>query len=202
MPPLTSARLLRDPIRQFAVWFKAADRSRAVTYPTVMCLSTVDRRGWPEGRFVLLKDFDERGFVFYGNIRSAKGKALLASPTAALTLYWEGLKRQVRIQGRTELVSDDEADAYFRTRSRASQLAAWASPQSAPIPTRAILERRVAVMQRRFRGRPVPRPPFWVGFRVAPERLELWQERPNRLHDRFLYTKRAQRGWRIVRLAP
>jgi len=198
---LTRAQLASHPIAQFARWYADARRCRAIPYANVMCLSTVDRRGWPDARFVLLKDVDRQGFVFYGNIRSAKGRALLAVPKAALTLYWEALRRQVRVQGRTELVSDKDADAYFRTRPRASQLAAWASPQSAPIPGRELLERRVADMARRFHQQSVPRPPFWVGFRVRPERLEFWQERPNRLHDRFRYTQRGHR-WRIEQLAP
>ncbi len=198
---LTEHTIARGPLKQFARWFRAAEHSRAIRYANVMCLSTVDRRGNPDGRFVLLKGFDTKGFVFYGNCRSVKGVSLAAHPHAALTLYWEPLHRQIRIQGRTTLVSAREADAYFRTRPRMSQLAAWASPQSAVVEDRAWLERRMATYAQKFRGQPVPRPPFWVGYRVVPSKIEFWQERPNRLHDRFVYTTRGRR-WRVQRVAP
>jgi len=151
---------------------------------------------------VLLKGVSERGLVFYTNVHSVKGKALLVRPQASLTWYWEPLRRQVRIQGRTELVSDEEADAYFRSRPRAAQLSAWASRQSAPLASRSLLERRVQAFEKRFRGKPVPRPPFWVGFRVVPVRVEFWQERPDRLHDRLLFTKTASGRWKLTRLYP
>ena len=201
-PPLTKARLSRDPVRQFAAWFADATRCRAIEFPEAMCLSTIDERGFPDGRIVLLKQHDARGFVFYTDSRSAKGRALAKRPTAALTWYWEPLRRQVRVQGIAEVVSDDEADAYFRTRARLSQLAAWASMQSAMLADRSVLARRVARVRHRFRGRPVPRPPFWAGFRVVPSKVEFWQDRPNRLHDRFLFTRTRRGAWSVTRLYP
>ncbi|MBI3320123.1 MAG: pyridoxamine 5'-phosphate oxidase [Candidatus Omnitrophica bacterium] len=201
-PPLTKARLSRDPVRQFTVWFGEATRCRGIRFPQAMCLSTIDARGLPDARVVLLKRHDARGFVFYTNRRSAKGRALLKRPAAALTWYWEPLRRQVRVQGAIQLVDDHEADAYFRTRPRLSQLAAWASLQSATLADRSVLIRRVARVRRRFQGRSIPRPPFWTGFRVIPSRIEFWQDRPNRLHDRFLFTRTRAGGWRVVRLYP
>lgn len=200
--PLTKARLSRDPIRQFAAWLVEATRCHGIRFPEAMCLSTIDGRGRPDARVVLLKHHDARGFVCYTNIRSAKGKALLKRPIAALTWYWEPLRRQVRVQGTVEVVSDEEADVYFRTRPRLSQLAAWASRQSAVLAGRSTLLQRFAQVQRRFRGRPVPRPPFWTGFRVMPSRIEFWQDRPNRLHDRFVFTRTRAKGWRVTQLYP
>jgi len=166
-----------------------------------MCLSTVDAQGWPEGRMVLLKGFDERGFVFYTSIKSAKGKSLAKHRRAALTFYWEPLHRQVRIQGSTRLVSDEEADAYWRTRPRLSQIGAWVSHQSEPLPSNVLLIKEAMKLGLKFMGREVPRPPHWTGYRVKPRAIEFWQGRPNRLHDRFLYTRTAK-TWRIQRLYP
>ncbi len=166
-----------------------------------MCLSTIDPRGFPDGRMVLLKDFSEVGFVFYTNLKSAKGKSLTSIPRAALTFHWAPLKKQVRIQGRTEIVSNAEADAYWKTRDRLSQLGAWASEQSAELSSRAHLMKKVAKLALKFGIKPVPRPSFWTGIRVIPQKIEFWQGRPSRLHDRFLYTRSGSR-WRVVRLYP
>jgi pyridoxamine 5'-phosphate oxidase len=191
----------RDPFAQFTHWFRQADRSKAIDDATAVCLSTTDAGGLPNGRMVLLKDFDARGFVFYTNLHSLKGKSLKKTPRAALTFHWAPLKKQVRIQGRTEVVSDAEADAYWATRPRLAQLGAWASKQSEILPSRAVLLKKVSVLALQYQGRAIPRPPYWTGVRIIPRKIEFWQGRPNRLHDRFLYAKKHGR-WRIARLYP
>ncbi len=191
-----------SPVEQFAAWFTKARHAKRAALPEAMCLSTVDQRGLPDARFVLLKEFDERGFVFYTNLQSPKGWSLLKRRTAALTFCWEPMERQVRIQGTTELVSDAEADAYFATRPRFSQVSAWASRQSAPLESREVLDRRMKELVAQFQGKPVPRPPYWSGIRVSPDRIEFWQARPNRLHDRLLYTRTARAQWSLQRLSP
>jgi pyridoxamine 5'-phosphate oxidase len=189
-----------DPIARFHRWFAAARRT-ALRLPEAMALATVDQRGRPRARMVLLKHADADGFVFYTNARSPKGRELLANQRAALLLYWEPFNRQVRVEGRTRLVDAREADTYWATRPRQSQLAALASAQSAPIASRALLLRRFHALARRYRRRPVPRPPHWTGFRLDPESIEFWTQRPYRLHDRELFT-RTRRGWRMQRLQP
>lgn len=169
--------------------------------PDAMALATVDGRGRPRVRMVLLKQADEDGFVFYTNARSPKGRELLTTGRAALVFYWEPLARQVRIEGRVRLVDPAEADAYWATRPRQSQLAALASAQSAPLASRALLLRRFHILARRYDGRPVPRPPYWTGFRIMPSAIEFWTERPFRLHDRELFTRTAG-GWKMMRLQP
>jgi len=167
-----------------------------------MCLSTIDRDGFPDGRFVLLKGFDERGFVFYTNAESRKGLSLAECPRAALSFYWEPLQRQVRIQGVVEQVSGSEADEYFASRLRLSRIGAWASQQSRTLPERSVLLKRVREYQEKFRGKDIPRPPYWTGYRVLPLRVEFWQLRASRLHDRFLYERDAAGAWRITRIYP
>ncbi len=189
-----------DPIARFQRWFAAARRT-ALRLPEAMAVATADRRGRPRVRMVLLKHADADGFVFYTNAHSPKGRELLARRRAALLFHWEALNRQVRVEGRTRLVAAREADAYWATRPRQSQLAALASAQSAPIASRALLLRRFRALARRYRGRPVPRPPHWTGFRLVPESIEFWTQRPYRLHDRELFT-RTRRGWRMGRLQP
>jgi len=163
--PLTAGEMARDPITQFGRWFRRALRDRRIHLPEAMCLSTVGTNGAPQGRMVLLKGFDRRGFVFYTDTRSPKGRALRLRPRAALTFYWPPLGRQVRIEGLVKPVPSHEADRYFQTRPRGSQVAAWASYQSRTLTNRAELERRVAEMKRRFRGQAEPRPPYWSGWR-------------------------------------
>lgn len=198
-PTLAREDLDADPIRQFATWFRPV-LARKVD-ATAMTLATAGTDGRPSARTVLLKDFDERGFVFYTNYDSPKGRALAENPHAALVFHWPDRERQVCVSGSVTRVSEEESDAYFLTRPRESQLGTWASPQSNVLASREELERRVAEAERRFAGREVPRPPYWGGFRLAPEVVEFWQARPSRLHDRFRYRKAGAR-WVIERLAP
>jgi pyridoxamine 5'-phosphate oxidase len=169
--------------------------------PNTMTLATAAPGGRPSARMVLLKGFDRDGFVFYTNYESRKGRELTTNPYAALVLYWARLERQVRVEGRVERVSSEESDAYFASRPLESRLGAWASRQSAPLRSRAELEDRLAQVEEQYSSSDVPRPPNWGGWIVRPEAIELWQGRPNRLHDRFLYTRRPD-GWDRVRLNP
>jgi len=166
-----------------------------------MSVGTIEKGGQPSVRIVLLKAFDERGFVFYTNYEGRKGRELLAHPKAALCFYWPPIHIQVRIEGEVSQVSDEEADTYFATRDRGSQIGAWASRQSRPLESPTALDERVARYEREFAGRDVPRPKFWSGFRVSPERIEFWKARRNRLHERHLYTRDGD-GWRTETLYP
>jgi pyridoxamine 5'-phosphate oxidase len=190
---------MSDPIEIFRALYGAA--SRVSDEPDAMVLSTSDEDGWPSGRFVLLKAFDHRGFVFYTNLESRKARALGANPRASLCLYWPALGKQVRIEGPVEPVSDAEADAYFASRPRDSQLGAWASAQSMPLASREALDARVAEIDRRFAGSLVPRPPFWSGYRVVPRRIEFWTRDAARLHLRELY-ERVDEAWVKTLLFP
>jgi pyridoxamine 5'-phosphate oxidase len=190
----------RDPLKQFGVWMVEAIHAQ-VPEPTAMNLSTVDAAGRPSGRIVLLKGVDPRGFVFFTNYASRKGRDLAARPVAALTFLWKELERQVRIEGAVEKVSAAESDAYYRTRPLGSRIGAWASPQSEAIADRAWLEERWAALSKEHGGEPA-RPQHWGGYRVMPERIEFWQGRLSRLHDRILFTREEGRSWKIARLAP
>jgi pyridoxamine 5'-phosphate oxidase len=188
-----------DPLRQFASWL-AAEEAAGVRAPEAMALATA-AGGAPSLRMVLLRGFDERGFVFYTSYESRKARELEDNARAALLFHWARLGRQVRIEGRVELAGRAESEAYFATRPRGHQLAAWASRQSAPV-TRDELEAAVAELERRFAGTEVPLPPTWGGYRVEPGAYEFWQHRADRLHDRFAYARQPDGAWRIERLAP
>lgn len=192
--------VLADPIAQFARWFGEAQRA-AVLEPNAMTLATADGTGKPSARVVLLKDFDDRGFVFYTSYISQKGIELAQNPRASLVFWWPALERQVRIDGSVEQISPEETQAYFRSRPRPSQIGAWASHQSRVTPSRQPMENRQIELERRFADQPVPVPKFWGGFRVVPSCIEFWQGRPNRLHDRLQFTRIGE-GWTRHRLEP
>lgn len=198
---LDVADLAPDPVAMFDRWWQAAVAA-GEPEPDAMALATADADGAPAVRFVLLKGWDARGWVFYTNAGSDKGTDLRGNPRAALALRWALLDRQVRIAGPAAAVAPEESDAYFASRPRRSQLGAWASPQSRPLGSRRTLEGALADADVRFAGGDVPRPPHWHGWRVEPASVEFWQGRRNRLHDRFRYRPDGQGGWDVVRLAP
>ncbi|MFQ5972741.1 MAG: pyridoxamine 5'-phosphate oxidase [Alphaproteobacteria bacterium] len=191
----------RPPLELFAAWYKEAHEKEPGD-PEAMALATATPDGLLSARMVLLKGFDERGFVFYTNLESRKGRDLAANARAALLFYWKSLRRQVRIEGPVVEVSEEEADAYFDTRPRQARIGAWASPQSRPLAGRFELEKRVAKYAAKYALGRVPRPPFWSGFRVVPERIEFWRHGAFRLHDRLVYTRTDRGGWRTERLYP
>lgn len=198
---LRRADLHSNPIEQFSTWFSTAVSS-ALPDANAISLATATPAGKPSVRVVLLKGFDERGFVFFTNYRSEKGRELEANPAAAFAIYWVQLERQIRVVGRVEKTTRAESLAYFHSRPRGSQLGAWVSHQSEVIDARRILEGRLAEMTERFAGSEIELPPHWGGFRIVPNEMEFWQGRANRLHDRFRYTRRENNSWLLDRLAP
>ncbi|MEB3123905.1 MAG: pyridoxamine 5'-phosphate oxidase [Snowella sp.] len=193
--------LLGNPFQQFQLWLEQAIAAE-LPEPNAMTLATLSKEGKPIARMVLLKGLDEKGFVFYTNYDSAKGKQLTETDSAALVFWWAGLERQVRVEGMVEKVSSEESDAYFQSRPKASQLGAWASPQSQVIENRGVLEKRLAELEEKYATEKVPRPPHWGGFRVIPTAIEFWQGRPSRLHDRIRYELDEKGDWFYQRLAP
>ncbi len=197
---LTEGELDPDPIRQFHRWFEAATLSE-IPEPNAMVLATASPAGRPSARIVLLRGYDERGFVFFTNYESRKGRELDANPHAALVFHWHDLERQIRVEGPVVRSSAEESDAYFQSRPAGSRLGAWASRQSEVIADREILEARIRALELEYADRPIPRPEHWGGYRVVPTVIEFWQGRPSRLHDRLRYT-RSEGGWLIERLSP
>ncbi|MDP3150578.1 MAG: pyridoxamine 5'-phosphate oxidase [Ignavibacteria bacterium] len=198
--PFDETHVNQYPIDQFEIWFNEAVYAK-IEEPNAMTLATLSNEGFPNARIVLLKEFDKKGFVFYTNYRSHKGKELELNPTAVLLFFWKELVRQVRIKGKVEKVSGDESEEYFHSRPRESQLGAWASKQSSEIPDRKFLEDKFQSLQKEYDGKEIPLPSFWGGYRVIPFEIEFWQGRENRLHDRILY-RLVENDWNISRLSP
>jgi pyridoxamine 5'-phosphate oxidase len=203
-PPPDDATLFAEsePFELFARWFKEA-KEKEPNDPNGMALATADASGFPDVRMVLLKDFDNRGFAFYSNAESAKGRQLEANPRAAVVFHWKSLRRQVRVRGLIERVTTEEADAYFQSRDRGARLGAWASQQSRPLEDRLALEKRIAEFAAKYGLGDVPRPGFWGGYRLVPLAIEFWRDRPFRLHDRLVFTRDvANSSWSKSRLYP
>ena len=191
-----------EPFALFGHWLKEAEASE-INDPNAVALATVDEGGLPDVRMVLLKDFDERGFVFYTNFESQKGQEILAQRKAAMCFHWKSLRRQVRVRGPVEIVTDEEADAYFQSRPRGSRIGAWASKQSRPLESRFALEKAVAEYTARYAIGEIPRPPYWSGFRIRPVSIEFWHDRKFRLHDRIEFSRDTPDGpWSKVRMYP
>lgn len=199
---LSEKDLHESPFTQFENWL--IDVANAgVSEPNAMVLSTLDKEGYPQGRIVLLRNFNQKGFVFYTNYNSEKGNEILQHPKVSLNFFWVDLERQVRITGDISKISVVESNEYFNSRPRLNQISAWASPQSEVITSRTILDNRVKELEEEFKNQDViPKPPFWGGYCVSPVKFEFWQGRPNRLHDRFRYSKLSENKWKIERLAP
>ncbi|BAW95330.1 pyridoxamine 5'-phosphate oxidase [[Synechococcus] sp. NIES-970] len=191
-----------DPMAQFATWFQQATETAEIREPNAMVVSTVNAEGKPSARVVLLKDFSEAGFTFFTNYTSQKGTELMATQYGAIVFWWEPLERQVRIEGTVEKLTPEQSDAYFASRPRKSQIGAWASPQSQAIANREFLEQRFKDLEAEYADKDIPRPDHWGGFLVRPEKIEFWQGRPSRLHDRLVFTLQGDRTWQRQRLAP
>lgn len=198
--PFDKAHVLKNPIAQFKEWFDEAVLSK-IEEPNAMTLATASNEGMPNARIVLLKEFDKKGFVFYTNYESQKGKELENNNAAVLLFFWKELVRQVRIKGNVEKISEEESNEYFHSRPRESQIGAWASEQSSRIPNRRFLENKFTSFKIKFDGKEIPLPPFWGGYRLFPTEIEFWQGRENRLHDRILY-RLIENDWQIIRLSP
>ena len=198
---LSEADVAADPVAQFTRWWDDAVKSE-ITEVNAMTLATADKNGIPAARIVLLKGYDEKGFVFFTNYNSHKGEELLQNPNACLVFFWKELERQVRITGRVSKISTEESIAYFNSRPDGSKIGAWASPQSLAVAGKAWLKETFDYYKERFKHGEIPKPPHWGGYRVAPYRTEFWQGRPSRMHDRILYTLQDDGSWKTERLAP
>ncbi len=198
---LDESNLEKNPIDLFQKWFKEVEQLGGVEEPNAMTISTVGVDGFPKSRVVLLKKYDKEGFVFYTNYNSEKGKAIAINPNVCISFFWPNLERQVIIKGIVEREQDEKSTSYYHSRPRGSQLGAWASEQSNIIEDRAILEERLKELEAKFKDQPIPKPPHWGGYIIKPISIEFWQGRPNRLHDRILYTKESN-SWNLDRLSP
>lgn len=198
---LMEEHISKDPFDQFKTWFDELEEAKTSSEVNAMNVSSIDLDGFPKNRIVLLKEFNEEGFIFYTNFGSEKAKSLLVNPHTCLSFFWPELERQVIIKGFAKKGSEEKANIYFNSRPRESQLGAWASHQSSEIASREVLEKTLRELTLEFEGKPVPKPEFWGGFLVEPISFEFWQGRPNRLHDRILYTKESN-NWIFKRLAP
>ncbi|UAY52261.1 pyridoxamine 5'-phosphate oxidase [Ferruginibacter albus] len=198
---LAESDVAANPVEQFSKWWDAAIKSN-IDEVNAMTLATATPTGKPFARIVLLKGFDEKGFSFYTNYESDKGLELASNPQAALLFFWKELQRQVRIEGTVEKLSAEESDVYFASRPEGSRIGAWASPQSKVVSTRNELEESFLAYEKEFKGKDIPRPPHWGGYRIVPKQIEFWQGRPNRLHDRIQYSLQKDNNWKIERLAP
>ncbi len=192
-----------QPFKKFQEWFNKAQSNSAIIEPTAMCLATIDEENRPSSRMILLKSFDERGFCFFTNLTSRKGKEILHNPNVALCFYWGVLGYQIRIEGEVEKVSAKEADDYFASRRRGSQIGAWASKQSCEMKSWEEFQERISTVTQDFAGQDVPRPPFWSGFRVVPRRIEFWEEGEFRIHRREIFERKTEvRSWEVKKLYP
>lgn len=201
-PPIDLKKLHPNPFVEFSRWYILAQRCIWLEFPDAFCLSTVSADLRPDSRMVLLKDFDQRGFVFFSNYNSVKGQQLLTTSWASMTFFWDALQRQVRVRGIIETTTSAESDEYFSSRSRGSQIGAWASMQSQKLDSRENLDKSYLEFSNQFKDIAIPRPDNWGGFRLKPLQIEFWKSRAHRLHDRFLYTKNADNEWEISRLHP
>lgn len=198
---LSVTQLKGNPMELFKAWYDEVQEKETELENNAMTLSTLDEKGFPKSRVVLLKRFNDQGFVFFTNYTSEKGKSIARNPKVSLSFYWPRMERQVMVKGCAEQLPASESDAYFKVRPRGSQIGAYVSHQSQPIESREVLDKRKAVLEQRFEGKAILRPEFWGGYLVRPEVVEFWQGRPNRLHDRFRY-QRKRKGWKVERLAP
>lgn len=199
---LLEEEIPQDPFELFHGWIRQAETDKEVEEVNTMTVSTIGTDGFPRSRVVLLKEYDKEGFVFYTNYESEKGRSLEADPKICLSFFWPASERQVIIKGTARKTSDEDSDAYFRSRPRESQLGAWASRQSSEIPSREFLERRLEDLEHEYKDKEVPRPERWGGYKVYPVDIEFWQGRPSRLHDRICYSKEGKDNWKLKRLAP
>lgn len=199
---LLEEEIQEDPFDLFHTWLKEVEANREVEEVNTMNVSTIGLDGYPKSRIVLLKEYDQHGFVFYTNYFSDKGKAITANPKICLSFFWPQSERQVIIKGIARKTSEEDSNAYFISRPRGSQLGAWASEQGSVIPSREFLEKRLNALEEEYKNKPIPKPPYWGGYKVFPVEFEFWQGRPNRLHDRIYFSKENDLDWKIDRLAP
>ena len=199
---LLEEEIPQDPFELFHTWIRETEANKEVEEINTMTVSTVGLDGFPKSRVVLLKEYDNEGFLFYTNYNSEKGKAIAKNPKVCLSFFWPTSERQVIVKGEASKTSEEDSVAYFHSRPRGSQLGAWASEQSSVIPSREFLEKKLELLEKQYQDKEIPKPPFWGGYRVYPSQFEFWQGRPNRLHDRIYFSKDTENNWKIDRLSP